>query len=62
MFDIWDSSYVFTKREIENLMALFLFIKVLNYSICFICKWLYFQVVCFLLIIHFGLLKDDDAN
>jgi hypothetical protein len=60
--DIWDSSYVPTKREIENLMALFLFIKVLNYSVCFICKWLYLQVVCFLLIIDFGLLKDDDAN
>lgn len=62
MFDIWHSSYVPTKREVENLMSLFLFIKFLNYSVCFICKWLYFQVVCFLLIIHFGLLKDDDAN
>lgn len=62
MFNIWDSNYVPTKREIENLMALFLFIKVLNYSICFICKLLYFYVVGFLLIIHFGLLKDDDSN
>ncbi len=58
MFDAWDSFYVPTKTEVENLMALFLFIKVLNYSVCFICKWLYFQVVGFMLIIRLGLLKE----
>jgi len=61
MFNIWDSSYVPTKTEVENLMALFLFIKVLNYSVCFVCKLLYFQVFGFMLVIRFGLLKDDDT-
>jgi len=58
MFDVWDSSYVPTKTELENLMAFFLFIKVLNYSVCFICKWLYFQVVVCMLFIRLGLLKE----
>jgi hypothetical protein len=51
--------YVPIYHEIERLLALALFIKILNWLICFICKYLFFIIFGYMLFLVYGDVQND---
>jgi hypothetical protein len=47
--NIWDADYIPSHQEIENLISLFIFIKVLNWLTCWVCKYVYWLTIAMLI-------------
>ncbi len=43
------ANYIPSQHEIENIISLFLFIKVLNWFVCWICKYCYWLTIAMLI-------------
>ncbi len=47
--DVNHADYIPTQHEIENIISLFLFIKVLNWLVCWVCKYCYWLTIAMLI-------------
>lgn len=57
----WYFNYLPSKQEIENLLALALFIQGLNWIICWVCKYIYWLVIISLIYLaYFDYGVDDE--
>jgi hypothetical protein len=57
--EVSEANYIPTQHEIENIISLFLFMKVVNWFICWVCKYLYWLTIAMLIWLVY---LDNEVN